>query len=243
LKFMMFMAGTGRAKVDRSSLGLLCMALVLGACGGELPRRYYYGGPGDDGGMCVGQGRHSCGCVDEPYVLVVSLAFPNTTPSAGLSDLDIDFFREAGLSATPSATAPAKGTPGADAYFVASLLDEAGGALATVIFKDPRLADAGYPSYARARFTMTLPAGVSSLHIENWDTRQVVIDLDLRGHLQLLCIDRPCLSVCQASGVDAAASPAVDASAADTPGAASGEAAEVGSATSLDAGAPDAERD
>ncbi len=245
---MMFMAGTRRAKVNWSSLGFVCMALAIGACGGDLPPRYYYGGPGGaqpgehDGGMCVGRGRYSCGCADEPYVLAVSLALANSAgPSAGLSDLDVDFFRQAGTAATPSANAPAKGTPGADGYFVASVLDDAGGVLTTLVFKDPRLAlgDAGYPSYARARLVVPLPSGADSLRIENWGTGQVLIDLDLRGRLQLLCIDRPCLSVCQSPAVDATVAPAVDAGAADIPGAADSEAVDAVSGTSLDAGASD----
>ena len=197
-----------------------------------------------DGGMCVGRGRYSCGCVDEPYVLAVSLALANNAgPSAGLSDLDVDFFRQAGTSATPSANAPAKGTPGADGYFVASVLDEAGGVLTTLVFKDPRLAlgDAGYPLHARARFVVPLPSGAGSLRIENWDTGQVLIDLDLRGQLQLLCIDRPCLSVCQSPAVDAAVAPAIDAGAADAAGAADGESDATGSGTLLDGGASDAQ--
>jgi hypothetical protein len=179
--------------------------------------------------MCTGPGRH-CGCVDEPYVLAVSLALvDNAGGSTGLSDLDIDFFRQAGMSATPSANAPAKGDPGADGYFVASLLNEAGGALTTLVFQDPRLAlgDAGYSWRARTRFIMALPPGVSSLHIENWDTGQVLVDLDLRGQLQLLCIDRPCLAVCQISGADAATASSVDAGAVDYPGAMDGQAVEV----------------
>jgi hypothetical protein len=214
---MVSTVGTRRAKVNLSFIGLLCVALLLGACGGDLNPRYYGGREGQaDGGMCFGYGRYSCGCVDEPLVLGVSLAFVSSSGS-GLSDLDIDFFRQADVPATPSSIAPAKGTAGADGYFVASLRNETGDALTTLVFKDPRfaLADAGYTWRPKAEFILALPPGTSLLHIENWDTGQVLVDLDLRGHLQLLCIDRPCLSICQIPGMDAAAPPAVDAGAVD----------------------------
>ena len=72
---------------------------------------------------------------------------------------------------------------------------------------------------------MGLGAGVSTLHIENWGTGQTLVDLDLRGHLQILCIDRPCLSLCQSAGPIDASAPALDSGAADAPVATDGEVA------------------
>jgi hypothetical protein len=176
-------------------------------------------------------------------MLAVSLVlFNNGSSSVALSDLDIELLRQVGTSATTSASPPAKGAAGADSYFVASILSETGGTLTTLVFEDPRiaLADAGYPWHGRNRFIIPLPSGADSLRIESWDTGQVLIDLDLRGQLQLLCIDRPCLAVCQSSAVDAAVAPAVDAGGvADIAGAADGESDDPGSGALLDAGVSD----
>jgi len=221
------------------------MIIASGAagCSGDLPGRYYAGqGGGLDGAMCVGHGRgYSCGCVDEPYVIGVSVALAS---NSGLTDLDIDFFRQARWEASQSAHPPAKGSPGAVGFFVASLVSSDGVALSTLVFENPRLAlgDAAYAHRAEVEFAMLFPPGSATLHIENWDTGQVLIDLDLRGHLQLLCIDRPCLSICAASGgnVDASGGPTVDAGARDYASALDGVAAEAATSagTSFDAGAP-----
>jgi hypothetical protein len=51
---------------------------------------------------------------------------------------------------------------------------------------------------------MVLKPGITELRVENWETDQVLLDLDLRGHFQILCVDRPCLSICRApdGGID-----------------------------------------
>ncbi len=203
------------------------MVLVAGGCGGDLPVRYYEGhGGGVDGSACGGHG-HSCGCVDEPYVLLVSLALAG---DAGLTDMHVEFSPRQDVPATQGVAPPAKGSPGADGYFMALIESSDGVALSTLVFKDPRLAqgDAGQPWRAKTQFAMDLATGSTTLHIENWDTGQVLVDLDLRGHVQLLCLDRPCLSICQAAGgVDASsAPPAMDAGAGDHPSAVDSPAAE-----------------
>ena len=191
--------------------------------------------------MCVGHGRgRSCGCIDEPYVVAASVALDST----GLTDLDMGLFRQAGTPASSSANPPAKGSPGAAGYFVASLLSSDGVVLTTLVFPDPRLAqgDAAYAHGAEVEFSMVLPPGGATLHIEHWDTGQVLIDLDLRGHLQLLCIDQPCLSICTTSGssVDASSGSAVDRDAGDYSSMLDGGAAEhaAGTGAPVDAGAP-----
>ncbi len=191
----------------------LCVALILAAagCGGDLPGRYDYPPGGHpDGGACssFGQGAHACGCVDQPYVLAVSLALDG---NGALSDLDVDLLRQDKAGPSVSTSPPAKGTPGASAYFVATLMAADGTALSSFVFADPRLAwpDAGTTGHGHARFTMPLTSGAATLRLENWDSGISLIDLDLRGQLQLLCIDRPCLSICQAPDGGGADSPLV----------------------------------
>jgi len=80
---------------------------------------------------------------------------------------------------------------------------------------------------------MELVPGASTLHIENWETGQTLVDLDLRGHLQLLCIDRPCLSICQVSAsVDASGLSATDAGVSADSGAVDGNALDAAASAS-----------
>lgn len=91
-----------------------------------------------------------------------------------------------------------------------------------------------YP--ARTRFALDLQPGVETLRIENWSTGLVLVDLDLRGHLQLLCIDRPCLSICASPGSDAGVAQQDGAGAMDTGVVVDGGVADAATASS----APDA---
>jgi hypothetical protein len=232
LKGMKGTAATWHARKVVFPLGVVCLVVTAGACGSDLPGRYYGGpGRGADGSLCGSYGRsYSCACVDEPITLEVSLLLG---ANAGLTDLDIQLFRQAAMGVSPSASPPAKGSPGANGYFVASLRDDGGDTLSSLVFADPRLAsgDAGYLMHAKTRFTIELVPRVSSLHIENWDTGQTLVDLDLRGHLQLLCFDLPCLSICPATPASADAS--IDVAATET---ADGS----GPVTVVDAGVVDA---
>lgn len=204
------------------SIGV-CSALLFLAtmgCGGDLrggynPSEHYSpSGPRPDGGACAYYGGNpACGCVDQPYVLGVSITLES---NGALNDLDVELFRQAEASASISAQPPAKGSAGASAYDVATLVNADGMVQSTFVFANPLVATSA-GRHGRVQFTMPLAAGVSTLDVENWDSGALLIDLDLRGHVQLLCIDRPCLSLCQApdGGVDSALAPAVDGGAID----------------------------
>jgi hypothetical protein len=168
---------------------------------------------GVDGGACAGPGNgdHAC-CVDHPYALGVSLSL---AASGQLADLDVNVGAEQWMNVSAVATPPAAGSPGATAYWVASVEDGAGQVQSSLVFRDPEPNnDGGYALYEqRVRFVLPLAAGAALLHIQNWNSGQVLVDLDLRGQLQLLCIDHPCLSLCQARPQTDAAAPALDAGA------------------------------
>lgn len=161
-------------------------------------------------------GSYACNCVDQPTMLVLFVAL---NANGVISDLDLKFKPRDQVNPGVSASPPAKGTAGASNYFAATLLTASGVAQSTFVFQDPRLATqnmgSGYMNASNASsvgevgFAMPLAPGVSRLRIANWDTGQALLDLDLVGHIQLLCVDRPCLSLCQPANapVDAATAP------------------------------------
>jgi hypothetical protein len=175
-------------------------------CGGDLPR-YPYPGSGFDGGSCVNSagGYYDCSCTNRPYAVVFSALLDG---SAMWSDVDLALLRQDRVTVAGPVTPPAKGTPGANGYLLASLLSSDGVAHATSVVQDPRRqrGDSGVLDRASVFFALGLDAGVTQLRIENWGTGQVLLDLDLRGHLQLLCFDHPCLSICGVGGVDGGSS-------------------------------------
>ena len=142
-------------------------------------------------------GRASPGCVDTPIVLAVSLELDG---SASLTDLDISFRRDHRAVANLNPASPFEGAPNPSAGFLASLLSADGTPLSTAAFKYPilGLGNTGPGSGVRVDLTLSLVPGATTLEVENRDSGRVLIDLDLRGHLQLLCLDEPCLSVCRA---------------------------------------------
>jgi hypothetical protein len=174
-----------------------------------LPR-YPYPGNSLDGGSCVnsGGGYYDCSCTDRPYAVAFSATLDGNTT---WSNVDLTLVRQDRVTVPVAVTPPAKGAPGANAYLLASLLAADGSSQTTFVFQDPRRqrGDSGVLDRASVSLALGLKASVTQLRIENWGTGQVLLALDLRGHLQLLCIDRPCLSVCQSSdggvgGVDGA---------------------------------------
>jgi len=185
-----------------------CLAIILyaGGCGGDLPRRNFIGPSGDvDGGATVGTGRGNdiYGCVDEAYEIVLFAAFDDHLVA---SDVEVEFVREDRVSTPASVSPPAKGSAGADEYFVAKLVSAEGGVEVTYVFRDARLklGDGGVLGRVEVSLAMVLKPGITELRVENWETDQVLLDLDLRGHFQILCVDRPCLSICRApdGGID-----------------------------------------
>jgi hypothetical protein len=203
-----------RSIVFEACAALICMAV---GCGGDLPGRYYPLGRQPDGGACAsyGEGVYACGCVDQPYVLAVSIALDS---NGALTDLDVDLLRQDKVGVSVSANPPAKGTPGASAYFLATLVTADGTVQSSFVFADPMASvDAGSTRHRHVDFTMPLAPGTTTLNLENLDSGKPLIDLDLRGHVQLLCIDRPCLSICQApdGGVDSSVVPELDSGAID----------------------------
>jgi hypothetical protein len=155
--------------------------------------------------------------VDQPYVLGVSIALAS---NGALTDLDVELFRQHQVRTNVSTQPPAKGTAGASDYDVATLLSADGIVQSSFVFANPLVATtASTPtSHGHVEFTMPLVPGVSTLHVENWGSGVPLIDLDLRGHVQLLCVDRPCLSICQTpdGGFDSAVAPALDSGALDS---------------------------
>jgi len=188
--------------------------LVVGCGDGELGLVRYHSPrlKAPDGGDQWTQypGPGVAACVDKPLALEVSIALDD---KGSLSDLDIGFrhgYRDAnglGPALPPQETLDA----GANADFLASLLSADGTALSAVYFRGPQPGlynDLG----ATFRVVLILPLvpGATTLEVKNQASGEVIIDLDLRGHLQLLCIDQPCLSLCQTPD-GGAAGPAVDA--------------------------------
>ena len=222
----------GLMKSTRVSIavGALCwvgaaLIFTVMGCGGDFPGGSYYppggyyypAGPGADGGVCTDYGgNNACGCVDQPYVLGVSVALEI---NGALTDLDIDLLRRDRVSASVSVNPPAKGTAGASAYDVATLVSADGIVQSTFVFANPLVVTTAAAStrHWHVEFTMPLAPGVSTLHVENWDSGVLLVDLDLHGHVQLLCIDRPCLAICQTpdGGVDSSAATALDGGAVD----------------------------
>lgn len=202
------------AHLRRTPLALVMAFSAIG-CGDNHRYGYggyggYYGGGGPDAGLCShagGSGR-SCVCVDRPYLVAASMAIDAT---GALSDLDLALVRADEIAPTSSVTPPAQGTPGASNDWVATLMGGDGSALSSLVFAGTAGSDGGYSRHhawgaGRVRIVLPLLAGATDLRIESWDTGQLLVDLDLRGHLQLLCIDHPCLSLCPSrpsGGVDA----------------------------------------
>jgi hypothetical protein len=177
------------------------MVLAIGGagCGDNMydgQRGYNNGRSRVDGGTCGYGG--ACGCVDRPYVVAVSLALASPTT---VKDLRVELVRADEFPPSGSVVPPAQDSAGANGYWVATLMGSGGAPLASVVFSSAGGArNTGYHDSTSTRFALGLQPGVETLRIENWSTGQVLVDLDLRGHLQLLCIDRPCLSVCPPSG-------------------------------------------
>lgn len=193
------------------TIAFFCMGLA--ACGGDLPGRYSGGYVGSvDGGMCSSQGTsYDCSCHSEAVALLVELGFAN---DGTLHDVDVDFVRRSSIELTASAVLPAQGTAAASSYWRASLRDGAGAEVAMLALADPRVAGGN----RWIAFALPVPVMPASLHLENWGTAQVIVDLDLRGHVQLLCIRRPCLPICP-SGIDGGLPSPLDASGLDAGGA------------------------
>lgn len=184
-------------------LTLVLVAFFAVGCGDNLydgRDRGYYGGKTVDAGVCVyanGGRRYACGCADRPYDVAVAMKVANGTTLESLDTALLPSDR-GGLPAP--VTPPAQGTPAADGYWVATLMSEDGEPLGSSVFGARHSPDdAGYRHGTPVELAVPLVPAAAILRIENWDSGQVLIDLDLRGHLQVLCIDRPCLSICSAA--------------------------------------------
>lgn len=204
--------------------------LALGGawgCGGDLSKGGgYYGGYGTDGGgVCYANGAPvACGCVAEPYVVAADMSL---TSGGSLADLRIRLLPTSVFGTVPSVSPPAAGTAAANDTWVATLLDGSGSALGSTLVTLPGSGvDGG--SYAsggsygqgysggyganEAIFAIALTPGATTLRVASYASGRVLVDLDLRGHLQLLCIDHPCLAVCQSAsaGMDGGTRSPVD---------------------------------
>ena len=149
-------------------------------------------------------------CVDQPWAVVFSMSLD---ASGVRSHASMDFLPSSRVQLTESVSSVAQGAPGSENLLAASLLSADQSILVQDVFGDPRVANADASRGNDSGFVqlaLQLAPGTSRLVITDWNTGAVLVDLDLHGDLQLLCLNRPCLDLC--ASPDAGTSPALDAS-------------------------------
>jgi hypothetical protein len=191
--------------VDVALAGAIFAAVLLVGCGGDFgrPRSESPGREGDSGTPDR--------CVQQAWTMAFGFSID---ASDVISHAGIDFLPANRAQLTQTVSTVAQGAPGSQGLLSAALISANGDPLARVLFEDPRLVG----SYGRSQFGgsygevfIRLVPGALRLVITNWATGAVLLDLDFRGDRQLLCLNQPCLDLCEKT--DGGVSPSLDASA------------------------------
>ena len=135
-------------------------------------------------------------CLEQPWALVFDFALG---ADGSLSQTGMDFLPTSRVRLTTSVSSVAQGAPGSENLLAASLISADGVVLSRVLFDAPRFADAGVrmsPDRDFIELALQLAPDTQRLVITNWNTGAVLLDLDLHGDLQLLCLNQPCLDLC-----------------------------------------------
>jgi hypothetical protein len=116
-----------------------------------------------------------------------------------MSHASLDFLPASRVRLTQSVSTVAQDAPGSERLLAASLISASGDILSQSLIDDPRFAnDAGKAerSNGYSIVSIQLVPGASRLVMKNWETSTTLLDLDLHGELQLLCLNQPCLNLC-----------------------------------------------
>jgi hypothetical protein len=140
--------------------------------------------------------------------------------NATISHASMDFLPAAHMQLTQSVSTIAQGAPGSERLLSAALISASGAVLSQSLFDDPRLTN-DYAKHATSygMLSLQLVPGAIRLVIKSWQTAALLLDLDLHGDIQLLCLNQRCLDLC--SNPDAGTPPPLDGSQ-DTPPAVDG---------------------
>jgi hypothetical protein len=111
----------------------------------------------------------------------------------------MDFLPVSRVRLTQSVSTVAQGAPGSERLLAASLISADGNVLSLDLFDDPRFANDYGKAERGGRYgvlSIQLVPGAIRLVITNWETGAPMLDLDLHGDIQLLCLNQPCLNFC-----------------------------------------------
>ena len=200
-----------RGNLDSMRVVVCCALLagLLSSCVGDVDR--ISPGEGRGGYQRNSDGGVHRGCVDQPWAVVFGFSLD---ANGLLSHARTDYLPASRVRLTQSVSSVAQGVPGSENLLAVSLLSAGDNVLAQDLFNDPRSADADARMEhggGLVELALQLVPDTNRLEIANWNTGVVLLDLDLHGDLQLLCLDWPCLDLC--ASPDAGAATASDGSA------------------------------
>ena len=124
-----------------------------------------------------------------------------------LSHARTDYLPASRVRLTQSVSSVPQGAPGSENLLAVSLLSAGGNVLAQDLFDDPRSPNLDARTEhlgGSVELALQLVPDTNRLEISNWNTGVVLLDLDLHGDLQLLCLDWPCLDLCTSPDAGAA---------------------------------------
>jgi hypothetical protein len=128
-----------------------------------------------------------------------------------MSHASLDFLPASHVRLTQSVSTVALGAPGSERLLAASLISDGGNVLSQDLIDYPHFAyDAGKSERGNSYSVLAiqLVPGASRFAITNWETGATLLDLELHGELQLVCLNQPCLDLCATP--DSGSSPPVD---------------------------------
>jgi len=197
--------GFRRAKEDanRALTGCVFVASLLVSCGGNFDNLSRIESPGEE--RDSGASGH---CIELPWAMAFGFSID---ANGAMSHASMDFLPVSRVRLTPSVSTVAQGAPGSERLLAASLISAGGNSLSQVLFDDPRFVnDFGKADHGNSYSVLAiqLVPGATRLVITNWETGAALLDLDLHGDIQLLCLNQPCLNLCATP--DGGSSPPVD---------------------------------
>jgi hypothetical protein len=171
--------------------GCVFAATLLASCGGNFENRPRIESQGEERDSGA-----SGPCVEQPW----AMAFGFSIDASGvISNASMDFLPAYHARLTQTVSTVAQGAPGSEGLLAASLISAGGDLLSRTLFEDPRLVGGYGKSEHRGSYgelLIQLAPGTIRLLITNWVTGAGLLDLDLRGDTQLLCLNHPCLNLC-----------------------------------------------
>jgi hypothetical protein len=201
---------------ERALAGCVFVAILLVSCGGNLDSISRIESQEEERDAAA-----SNQCVEQPWALAFGFSID---ANAVISHASMDFLPATHVQLTRSVSTVTQGAPGSDRLLSASLISASGDVLSQALFDDPRLtSDYAKRGTSYDMLSLQLVPGAVRLVIRSWQTAAVLLDLDLHGDIQLLCLNQPCLDLC--SNPDAGTPPPIDGSQ-DTPSAVDGSGTE-----------------